>query len=131
MSEAVLLPDSMKSLSQLQVLNLSQNPLQQVPTGIRYLTCLRELYMNECWIQAIPEGVFDRLGQLDVLSLEWNSLVVIDRNMLPKSLGALKRLSLRYNKISSINKEVMEHLLKVEKVDVMHNPVFCEFEKRR
>ncbi|KAH9859065.1 hypothetical protein C2E23DRAFT_718101 [Lenzites betulinus] len=76
-------------LKELQVLNLSFNNIQQLPSSFfRNLTALRELYLSGNHISAIPTENLQHMTNLEVLFLNGNKL-----QTLPREISKLTKLS--------------------------------------
>ncbi len=76
-------------LKELQVLNLSFNSIQQLPSSFfRNLTQLRELYLSGNDISAIPTENLQHMTKLEVLFLNGNKL-----QTLPREISKLQNLS--------------------------------------
>ena len=87
------LPKSLAQLTELQVLNLSNNLLATLPEWLGQLTQLQSLDLSYNQLMILPESL-GQLTNLQSLNLYHNSLVE-----LPNSLGNLGRLGLPYDDI--------------------------------
>ena len=119
------LPDLAK-LQKLSLLDASNNKIQNLPQTMRYLTSLKELYLNSnelhnffettsglpflhtldlscnC-LQEIPETVY-RFGTLHFLDLSCNSIKVISRKI--QSLKNIKYLDISNNLLECLPEEI-------------------------
>jgi internalin A len=84
------LPDSVTRLTQLQLLSLNGNQITELPESITRLTQLRELYLINNGLKVLP-GAVTRLIQLQTLGLMRNGLTE-----LPESIGQLTQLKVLY-----------------------------------
>ncbi len=92
------LPDQLRQLTKLRVLFLSRNPFTTVPAVLRHCNSLRMLGMKSCQLQTLPE---DSLP----INLQWLVLTDNQLTQLPKSIGdltQLQKLSLAGNQLASL-----------------------------
>jgi hypothetical protein len=92
-------PESLGSLSNLEVLWLHNNQLSAVPESLGRLSNLTQLYLSYNQLNAVPESL-GRLSKLRVLWLQENRL-----GALPESLGDLSnitRLILNHNQLTTL-----------------------------
>lgn len=98
------IPETVFQHSQLQILLLSQNQLNTLPTQINKLTNLQTLDLSSNHnLNSLPDEI-GALGSLESLFLGGNPL-----SNLPKEIGALKnlqRLNLSGTALSSLRKEI-------------------------
>ncbi|XP_067932901.1 uncharacterized protein [Watersipora subatra] len=62
------IPDSLGSLTSLKKLNLSRNPIEVLPESITAFSSLEELNLSRCWIRQLPDS-FIQLQKLKVLRI--------------------------------------------------------------
>src|ERR1043165_9275267 len=67
------LPESLRQLTQLQSLDLSNNKLTVLPESLCQLTQLQTLYLSSNQLTALPESL-GKLRQLQTLNLSVNNL---------------------------------------------------------
>ncbi|XP_067932868.1 uncharacterized protein [Watersipora subatra] len=79
-------PEVVTKLTSLEVLDLSNNGVRQIPDSLGSLTSLRELNLSINPIEVLPESI-TALSSLEELDLPW-----CDISQLPESLGSLKSL---------------------------------------
>lgn len=86
-----------------QVLDISANLAEQLPSGVLELTRLRELYagMNRLGVHM---HTFSRLEQLEVLVLASNKLLAVHPSLW--GLTTLKRLDLGHNSLSELPADI-------------------------
>jgi hypothetical protein len=80
------LPEAIASLSQLQVLNLEGNQLRELPEAIASLSQLQQVYLSDNQLRELPEAIAS-LSQLQILNLTNNNLTV-----LPEAIASLTQL---------------------------------------
>jgi internalin A len=93
------LPETVRELQQLQVLNLSRNDISVVPDWLSEFAGLQRLDVSHNKLTALPESV-GKLKQLWLLDVSNNKLVV-----LPESLGELtqlERLEVSENELTAL-----------------------------
>lgn len=93
------LPDSVGDLEQLQKLILSHNKLTELPSGLWRLTNLRCLHLQQNLIEQIPRDL-GQLVNLDDLDLSNNHLIEIPESL--ANLQNLVKLDLSCNKLKSL-----------------------------
>ncbi|KOC53091.1 hypothetical protein ADU90_00225 [Clostridium botulinum] len=81
------------------------------------------LYINGNNIKDLPEGVFDRLVNLERLDLSGNRLSSLPTGIFDK-LTKLKYLYLSGNQLKSINKDAFNKLTKLEELALDRNHIF-------
>uniref|UniRef100_S4RKH2 LRRNT domain-containing protein n=2 Tax=Petromyzon marinus TaxID=7757 RepID=S4RKH2_PETMA len=89
-------------LTRLTVLDLSGNQLQALPEGVfDRLVNLQKLWLNSNQLTSLPAGgAFDRLGNLQELYMCCNKFTELPRGI--DKLTQLRRLSLNQNQLKSI-----------------------------
>lgn len=97
------LPSSIKDLTHLQEIYLYQNKLASLPFELGFLTNLEMLALNENSITGLPES-FENLKSLKVLDLRHNKLSDIPDVVY--KMTSLKTLYLRYNRIKTVANEI-------------------------
>lgn len=113
------LPRSFEKLTNLVTLNLSSNYFQEYPECINELTLLQDLDLSYNDLSEIPESI-SKLTRLTKLNLSTNKL----SKALPahlKRLVNLKRLDIRYNRISNV--DVLGSLPNLEVVYASKNSI--------
>lgn len=93
------IPDCIQDLKYLEILNVFNNLLEELPSWIGKITSLKELNAVRNKIITIPETICD-LKSLKILELSYNSL-----SELPESIGnliSLKELYLSTNRLESL-----------------------------
>lgn len=100
-NQLYFLPKTFGKLSNLTDLNLSLNYFQQYPECINELTNLQDLNLSYNDLSAIPKSI-RKLTKLTKLNLSTNKL---SNSLLPcfKELINLKRLDIRYNRITNVD----------------------------
>ena len=71
------LDSSLPSLTSLTILDLSNNDLGTMPSTIRMLTKLKELYLRDCGLSALPVNMLSANKELLLLDCKNNQLVEI------------------------------------------------------
>ena len=111
--ELARIPDSITQLAQLERLDLSGNPLRELPAGIGKLAALRELYLYDCGLVALP-------------ALDGTALEVLDLNRNPglAQLPALARLPLAFLYLESCGLNALPALpMSLRYLNVSSNPL--------
>lgn len=78
------LPDNIEKLTALEILDLSECPLEELPQGIAKLNNLTELNLSVCPITQIPDGI-SALIELRKLELYWTPLIKIESEQIKLS----------------------------------------------
>ena len=81
------LPDCIRKLNNLEILNLAGNQLDEIPTWIGKLTALKKLNIVNNKIKRLPESI-GNLTSLEILELSQNEI-----ERLPESIGNLVTLT--------------------------------------
>ena len=106
-------------IPQLEVLILAGNPIELDRDFFTELSNLKELRINGCGIESLPDTVFDSLTQLEVLDLSRNKLTVLTENIFAKNLK-LREIDLRLNKLKKIKVDFTK-LKNIERIDLSRN----------
>ncbi|MBW4527170.1 MAG: leucine-rich repeat domain-containing protein [Phormidium tanganyikae FI6-MK23] len=93
------LPEAIASLSQLQLLSLTNNQLTELPKAIASLSQLQSLYLTNNQLTELPEVVAS-LSQLQELYLDNNQLTELPEAI--ASLSQLQLLSLTNNQLTEL-----------------------------
>ncbi|KGM94681.1 hypothetical protein Z968_11245 [Clostridium novyi A str. 4552] len=108
-------------------LNRAQGELDLSCKGISNISWVKylggdvtKLFINANGIKEIPEGVFDRLANLETLDLSGNKLSTLPVGIFDK-LTKLKSLSLSGNKLNNLNKDVFSKLVNLEELSFDRN----------
>ncbi|MFX0071747.1 MAG: leucine-rich repeat domain-containing protein [Candidatus Hermodarchaeota archaeon] len=107
------IPDSLCELIKLKKLDLSYNNIKKIPNRINQLKELEELILTNNKIENIPTSVFS-LTSLQILSLGSNEIKLIPD--LINSLINLKTLNLTSNNI----KEIPETIKSLQNLEILH-----------
>jgi internalin A len=102
-NELAELPESLSQLTQLRIVSLSYNQFTELPNFIGKLTQLHSLFLSTNKLKKIPESV-SQLIKLEVLNLDNNRLTE-----LPDSIGHLTQLeilSLSNNELTTLPESV-------------------------
>lgn len=102
--------------------DLSHNPLNQLPVGIGTQHHLQHLNLHDCdfTLEGLPQSLFSGLTNLSVLDLSCNMLDEITEEF--GYLGSLKRLILHSNRIERIDDAIAKCPL--EHLEVQNNQVY-------
>ncbi|GMI79485.1 hypothetical protein like AT4G27190 [Hibiscus trionum] len=94
----------------LKTLDLSWNPIKNLPNSLSNCSMLTELLLSDCGINSIPEDIFKHMDALKTLDLSKNPIENIPSL---SNLQVLKKLDLRRTKIKEIP-QGMENLVSLE-----------------
>ncbi|KAK6029501.1 leucine Rich repeat-containing domain protein [Ostertagia ostertagi] len=97
------IPSSIRDLTQLTELFLYKNKLTQLPSELGNLVSLRKLGLSENALCSLPDSLAS-LTQLETLDLRHNKLTEIPSVIY--RITSLETLWLRYNRITSIGEEI-------------------------
>lgn len=106
----------------LQELWLNRTQLRTLPAAaFRNLSRLRSLGVTlSPRLSALPQGAFQGLGELRVLSLHSNGLTALPDGLL-RGLGRLRQVSLRRNRLRALPRALFRNLSSLESVQLDHN----------
>ncbi|XP_078597602.1 uncharacterized protein LOC144873799 [Branchiostoma floridae x Branchiostoma japonicum] len=103
---------------QLKYLDLSGNPLGNVPSGIfRGFKMLKDLWLRGVGISSLKKGTFRGMRNLEGLYLQYNSLKKVPNEALRHRTN-LKRLHLRGNPIVDLDERSFKGLSSLEYLDL-------------
>ncbi|XP_037927838.1 leucine-rich repeat-containing protein 40-like [Teleopsis dalmanni] len=122
------LPPFLTSFTNLMILNLSNNYLENLPQELAVLKNLTELNISQNKFQYIPNCVY-RFKNLTVLLANDNRIKMIDTG--DQALGALKHLTtikMRYNRLTSLPFN-LGYFTNIKTLDITGNPL--DFPKQR
>ncbi|WP_293129316.1 COR domain-containing protein [Microcoleus sp. bin38.metabat.b11b12b14.051] len=111
------LPESIASLTQLQLLNLSNNQLTQLPESIASLTQLKNLEVSSNQLTEVPDAIAS-LTQLQELNLSNNQLTEVPDAI--ASLTQLQMLDLRNNQLTEVPESIAS-LTQLQRLDLSNN----------
>ncbi len=111
------LPESLEQLTQLQLLDLSQNFLRTLPAWIGKLTQLRSLYLPYNRLAAVPESLSD-LTQLQSLNLSYNRLTTLPQSL--SSLIQLQSLDISFNQLMTLP-EFISAFTQLKELNIAYN----------
>jgi len=113
-------PESIASLTQLQLLDLRNNRLKEVPESIASLTQLQWLYLSNNQLTEVPESIAS-LTQLKSLYLSDNNrLTEVPESI--ASLTHLKRLDLSNNRLTEVPESIAS-LTQLQSLELIGNPL--------
>ena len=111
--------DRIENFTSLEVLNLIDDDITQLPIEIKNCQNLREIRIINCKLQDIPKELFE-LPRLQVLILKNNDIERIPCDFIDNY--SLKELNLKYNKISLIP-DCIQRLYGLEALYLSGNPI--------
>ncbi|CAF0781503.1 unnamed protein product [Brachionus calyciflorus] len=114
-----VIPTALKELSHLQELYLYTNRLQVLPSEIGLLSNLRVLALYENSLTSLPESLAN-LKNLEFLDIRHNKLTEIPDFIY--SLTSLSTLYLRFNRIKEVSNDI-KNLTKLQKLSLRENKV--------
>lgn len=108
-------------LNNLKILSLPSNKLTEIPSSIKNLPHLKELYLSGNKIERIEN--LESLSELEILDLNYNQITHVE-NL--SSLVCLTDLWLSYNKIDDSFKQLEEaiSMLPLETIYLESNPIY-------
>ncbi|WP_340064712.1 leucine-rich repeat domain-containing protein [Ascidiimonas aurantiaca] len=115
----VVIPESIKYLTDLTQLNFFVNLITEVPDEIGNLTNLRRLVLGNNQISEIPTTI-GQLNQLEYFSLERNGLQALPQEI--ENLTNLENFYLTNNNLSAIPEEIFE-LTNLEELFMANNQI--------
>lgn len=114
-----LLPSSIKELTQLTELYLYSNKLQSLPAELGCLSGLVTLALSENSLTSLPDSL-DNLKKLRMLDLRHNKLREIPPVVY--RVGSLATLYLRFNRITTVEKDI-RNLAKLTMLSIRENKI--------
>lgn len=114
-----MLPTSIKELTQLAELYLYSNKLQSLPTELGCLSSLITLALSENSLTSLPDSL-DSLKKLQMLDLRHNKLREIPAVVY--RLTSLTTLYLRFNRITTVEKDI-RNLSKLTMLSIRENKI--------
>lgn len=111
------IPESIKKLTSLQVLNLNNNPLIKLPELISDLSSLRTLYLSFTKLTNLPES-FSNLYSLQILYIMGNKLQILPKPIC--NLPSLQKLDLSYTELTSLP-DYIKHLHSLTHLELTGN----------
>uniref|UniRef100_A0A8C4ZFQ7 Leucine rich repeats and transmembrane domains 2 n=1 Tax=Gadus morhua TaxID=8049 RepID=A0A8C4ZFQ7_GADMO len=134
-SRSLLLPNNrlstlgamaLANLSSLEVLDLSNNYLDNLPAGLfRDMTNLTRLALHNNSLTSLDKELFQGLGGLQRLDLSLNGLSSIPLGLLDETQG-LRWLSLAGNRLNGLERAAFEPLANLQHLELGHNPWECD-----
>ncbi|CAF2619907.1 unnamed protein product [Rotaria sp. Silwood2] len=119
-NQLTILPDTLWNLTSLIRLNLSHNPLGQIPLELGQLKNLHELCIEDNELNDLPDCLQDCL-KLSYLNLNGNHFVHV-----PSVIGKISSLNivcLQRNAIAEIDDDTLLMFSNMTKVDLRENPL--------
>ena len=110
-----------KSVSNLEDLKLSGNPIELSFDSFSELRNLRNLSLATCNIRILPQSVFEPLIRLETLDLSHNQLAFLQWNVFADNLQ-LREINLKFNSLTRIDVDFL-HIPKLRFLDLTQN--FC------
>lgn len=114
-----ILPSSIKELTQLTELYLYSNKLQSLPAEVGCLVNLMTLALSENSLTSLPDSL-DNLKKLRMLDLRHNKLREIPSVVY--RLDSLTTLYLRFNRITTVEKDI-KNLSKLSMLSIRENKI--------
>ena len=103
LSGAALLPGDFDNLTGMEILDVRNNRLADLPAGLfDDLTALESLNLSENRLTTLPSGLFDNLTALKRLRLSSNRLATLPPGLFDNQTDDLTELDLRGNKLLGI-----------------------------
>ncbi|XP_056435015.1 leucine-rich repeat and transmembrane domain-containing protein 2 [Gadus chalcogrammus] len=134
-SRSLLLPNNrlstlgataLANLSSLEVLDLSNNYLDNLPAGLfRDMTNLTRLALHNNSLTSLDKELFQGLGGLQRLDLSLNGLSSVPLGLLDETQG-LRWLSLAGNRLNGLERAAFEPLANLQHLELGHNPWECD-----
>lgn len=109
----------LKSLENLQEIDLYDNNIRELPKSFRELNQIKKLSIHNNQLRDIPEN-FSHLNSIENLDLSWNNFKVIPDALF--RLQTLKKLNLSGNKIHSIPNIIFK-LKNLKEIDLSYNKI--------
>ena len=106
-------------LVSLKILNLSQNYITEIPSGISSLKNLKYLNLSQNNLKNVPQSIYE-MKELECLLLSRNKLKTIPTKLYMLNLY---QLDLSFNLISEIPIKTAQNLARITIVDLSNNPI--------
>ncbi|KAM4615556.1 leucine-rich repeat and transmembrane domain-containing protein 2 [Polymixia lowei] len=114
------------NLSSLEVLDLSNNYLDNLPAGLfRDMSNLTRLTLHNNSLTGLDRDLFQGLGSLQSLDLSLNGLSSVPLGLLDEVQG-LRWLSLAGNRLHGLERAAFEPLANLQHLELGHNPWECD-----
>ncbi|KAJ3612519.1 hypothetical protein NHX12_020794, partial [Muraenolepis orangiensis] len=119
-------PAALANLSSLEVLDLSNNYLDNLPAGLfRDMSNLSRLSLRNNSLTSLDPQLFQGLGNLQILDLSLNGLSSVPLGLLDEIQG-LRWLSLAVNRLHGLERPAFEPLANLQHLELGRNPWECD-----
>ena len=112
-------PDALTKLTDVEVLDLSDNELTKLPDGLKNLNQLKTLLLSGNKLDELPGDVC-QLKTLTTLDVAYNKIKTVPETI--SNLNHLTTLNLGFNELVELSKEVFK-LKKLTTLDIRSNPI--------
>lgn len=112
-------PDALTKMTDVEVLDLSDNELTELPEGLKNLNQLTTLVLSGNKLEELP-GIVCQLKTLTTLDAAYNAISRVPESI--SNLNQLTTLNLGYNELEEIPKNLCQ-LKKLTTLDITSNPI--------
>ncbi len=119
---ATIPDEAFRDLINLKILNLAGTAFTSVPTAIRQLSSLQEIYLQSGQIEHLARNSFEGLSELRWLVMSDNRLSTLPDGVV-SDLKNLQYLYLGRNRISTVRKEALQGPVDLARLTLNHNPL--------
>ncbi|XP_068084727.1 leucine-rich repeat-containing protein 15 isoform X2 [Anabrus simplex] len=117
-----IMSKSLIHLDKLNIIDLSENKIEDIGKIFEYSVQLREIYLDRNNLTSLVGTEFSNNKELQLISLNENQLSSVHSNTFTQ-LQHLKELYMRNNKLSKLSKDIFKENTNLQKLDLSGNNI--------